>query len=60
MFIPFDPVIPLLRIYPKKMEMRKKLSVQRCLSQLFIIAKEKKKEPEYLTIEEWQNTLFCK
>lgn len=58
-FIPFDPLIPLLGIYAKKnqFQMQKKLYAQRHLSQLFIIGK-KGKQPEYSAIEEWQNILW--
>lgn len=58
-FVPFDPLIPLLGIYPKKKKNSnaEKLYAQRHLSQLFIIGK-KGKQPEYSAIEEWQSILW--
>ena len=51
--LPFDPVIPLLGIYPKKLEIliQKNISTPRFIAALFTIAKIRK-QPKCPSIEE--------
>ena len=52
--LPYDPVIPLLGVYPKKMEtlIQKNICTPMFIAALFIIAK-LWKQPKRLSTDEW-------
>ena len=57
--LPFDPVIPLLEVYPKKPKtlIWKNISTPVFIAALFIIAK-KWKQPKCSSVDEWKKQLW--
>ena len=55
--LPYDPAIPLLRIYPEEIKIEKDTSIQLFLAALFTIARTWK-QPRYPSSDEWMKKLW--